>query len=91
MRHAAIRFAAVFLLAASLGLATPCLSADLNITAPDVSGTPGSLVDIPLTVTPSPAGLGILSLDFRLALNPAVVFSSSSLPDGFLQAWARRS
>lgn len=74
-------FAALFL------AASPALAADLNFTLPNVSGRPGSLVDVPITVSPSPNGLGILAINFRLAFNPSVVFTSYSLADGFLQTW----
>jgi hypothetical protein len=66
---------------------TPGRAADLNVTLPNVTGYPGSLVNVPIVASPGPAGLGILSIDFRLTLDPVVVNSSASLADGFLQFW----
>jgi hypothetical protein len=62
-------------------------AADLTVTLPSVSSSPGGLVDIPIVVSASPAGRGIVSIDFRLTLDPAVAFGSNSKPDGFLQTW----
>ncbi len=86
LRPFPLRRAAAWL---AFGLAAPlvCAAADLNVTLPNVSGPPGTQVTIPITVSPAPAGLGILSIDMRLAFNPAVVAYSSSQADGFLQFW----
>lgn len=82
-----MRFALALIACACLAGARIARGADLNVTLPNVSGIPGSLVDVPITVSPSPTGLGILSIDFRLTLDPAVVFGSLSEPDGWLQSW----
>ena len=87
MHPVAFRLALAVLATAFLAGARPGSAADLNLTLPSVSGIPGSLVDVPIQATPGPAGLGILSIDFRLALDPAVAFGSNSKPDGFLQNW----
>jgi len=62
-------------------------AADLTVTLPTVTATPGSTVQIPIEVSPNPSAFGVYSLDFRIDLDPAVIQSSSSLPDGFLQFW----
>ena len=81
----------VVALAAGLALADESLgvtaAAALQITLPTLIAVPGSIVDIPIDATPGPQGLGIFSVDFRLTLDPAVIQSSQSLADGFLQTW----
>ncbi len=89
MRAALARVLPPTLLALAIlaALAPTGVAADLNVTLPVVTGTPGQLVDVPITVSPGPAGFGILSIDFRLTLDPTVAFTSDSKPDGFLQTW----
>jgi hypothetical protein len=67
--------------------ASPALAADITVTLPNVNASPGSLVDIPIQATPGPAGFNILSIDFRLTLDPAVIDDSFSKADGYLQSW----
>lgn len=83
MRH--MRFVSSLL--ASLLLAGTAAAADLTVTLPTVTATPGSTVQIPIEVSPNPSGFGVYSLDFRIDLDPTVIQSSSSQPDGFLQFW----
>jgi hypothetical protein len=74
-----------FLIAAVI--ATRAAAADFTVTLPNVSGTPGQLVDIPIQMSAGPAGYNILSIDFRLTLDPAFTSNSMSKPDGFLNSW----
>lgn len=67
--------------------ATAAHAADLTVTLPTITAPPGAVVSVPIDVSPNPTPFGIYSLDFRINLNPAVVQSSSSLSDGFLQFW----
>jgi len=87
MRTDLVRSVALSLLAAVCLVAARPASAQITVTLPDVSCVPGDVVNVPITASPSPLGQGILSIDFRLSLNPAVVFGSVSEPDGFLQGW----
>jgi hypothetical protein len=84
MRPVPFGLACVLLAAA---IAVPAAAADFTITLPNVSGSPGSLVDIPIQMSAGPAGYDILSIDFRLALDPAFTASPGSKPDGFLGFW----
>ncbi len=83
MRHMRIAFS----LLAGLALVSRAGAADLTVTLPTVTATPGSTVQIPIEVSPNPSGFGVYSLDFRIDLDPAVIQTSSSQPDGFLQFW----
>ena len=68
-------------------LAASPAAADVQVTLPVIIAAPGATVDIPISVSPGPAGLGILSIDYHLTLDPAVVASSSVQPNGFIQFW----
>ena len=83
MRHMRI----LLCLLGGLALASGARAADLTVTLPTVTATPGSTVQIPIDVSPNPSAFGVYSLDFRIDLDPAVIQSSSSQPDGFLQFW----
>lgn len=76
-------------LSLALGLATfsPCQAADVTVSLPVVSGAPGTLVSVPITTSPALAGLGVFAVDFRLTLDPAVVFGSAAGSDGTIQNW----
>jgi len=69
------------------GIAAGARAADLQVTLPTFTAPPGATVLVPINVSPAPNGLGILSIDLRLTLDPAVIQSSQSLSDGFLQTW----
>jgi hypothetical protein len=71
-----------------LGLPVPrATAADLQITLPTITAPPGATVSVPLQLTPSPAGLGIQSIEYRIDFAPGVIQSSATLPDGWIQAW----
>lgn len=75
----AIAFAWVFARAVS--------AATFSATLPTVTAAPGTVVQVPITVTPAPAGLGVFSIDYRVTFDPAAIQSSQSVADGFLQSW----
>ena len=60
---------------------------DLQVVLPTLTTTPGGTVNVPINVSLDPARFGIESVDFRLTLDPAVIQTSQSLADGFLQTW----
>jgi hypothetical protein len=86
-RPCSCRAAALAVLAALACAAAPARAADISVSLPNVSGVPGGLVDVPISVSPGPSGFNILSIDFRLALDPVVIAASQSQPDGFVQYW----
>ena len=84
----ACRRSLAWILVAGVSLdAAAARAADLQIVLPSVTVTPGSNVTIPIDVSVNPTGMGIVSLDFRMPLDPSVVQSSASLPEGFSQYW----
>ena len=85
MHRLSLRTALV--LALGLAVVSPCVAADVTVTLPAVSGAPGTLVSIPITTSPALAGLGVLSVDFRLTLDPAVATASQAGTDGTIQNW----
>ncbi len=74
-------------LALVLAAATPCAATIVTVSLPAVSGAPGTLVSVPITTSPALAGLGVLSVDFRLTLDPAVAMASQAGTDGTIQMW----
>lgn len=62
-------------------------AADLQVSLPTVTGPPGATVFVPITVSPSAGGFGVVAVDFVLPLNASVLSASASRPDGFLQTW----
>lgn len=62
-------------------------AADLHVNLPALVAGPGSTVVIPIDVSANPTGLGIVSVEYRLPLDPAVIATSKSLTDGFIQFW----
>ena len=61
MRHMRI----LLCLLGGLALASGARAADLTVTLPTVTATPGSTVQIPIDVSPNPSAFGVYSLDFR--------------------------
>lgn len=58
----------------------------VNVTS--VTAAPGATVDVPVTVSPGPEGLGILGIQLRMELGAAVVQSSSFVSSsGWLWWW----
>lgn len=82
-------FARTALAALGLGIVTAAAASatTIQINLPTFTVAPGMTVDIPLTGSLAPAGLGIYSIDMRMPLDPAVVQSSQMLSDGYLQTW----
>jgi hypothetical protein len=74
-------------LVATCGLTGAARAADMQLTLPALVAAPGSTVVVHLDVTPAPTGFNVLSLDFSMPLNPAVIQGASVLSDGFLQFW----
>lgn len=77
----------------SVAIALACLltfpagAAQIQFTLPTVTASPGATVVIPVESNPAPAGLGILSVEFRINFTPGVIQSSVSRPDGWVQSW----
>lgn len=68
-------------------LPVPAGAAQIQLTLPTVTASPGATVVIPIESNPAPAGLGILSAEFRIVFTPGVIQSSFSRPDGWIQSW----
>ncbi len=77
----------MFAVTAALAFALPAAAAGLTVILPTVDALPGTQVTVPIVVTPAPAGHGIVSIDYRLTFDPAVISASSAAADGFLQTW----
>lgn len=77
-----------FLALALLAGAAPARGADLEATVATVTAQPGSVVDVPITVTPTPGAFGVLGVQLRLNLGASVVQSSSFVSgDGWIWWW----
>ena len=78
-------------IAGVIGLAclvsSPAGGAQIQLTLPTVTAVPGGTVVVPIESSPAPAGLGILSVEFRMVFTPGVIQSSLSRPDGWIQSW----
>ncbi len=81
------RFAGAALLALALGGASPAAAVPITVSIPVKDVAPGGTVDVPITASVAPTGLGIYSVDFRIPLDPAIVQSATVLNDGMLQPW----
>lgn len=82
------RRALVLALALVVSHAAGARAADLEATVGTVTVQPGNTVDVPITVTPSPAAFGVLGIQLRLNLGASVVQSSSFVAsDGWLWWW----
>ncbi len=80
------RFLAAFALATALStLAAPATrAATVSVQLPTVTVAPGATIDLPIATNPSPAGLGISAVDYRVAYAANVVQSVQVLNDGWL-------
>lgn len=81
-RLAGAALAVLALCAATLAAAVP-----VTISMPVKDVAPGGTVDVPITASVAPTGLGIYSVDFRIPLDPTIVQSATVLNDGMLQPW----
>lgn len=87
LRRALPRIASVAFAVLALGGASPAAALPITVSIPAVDVAPGATVDVPITASSAPTGLGIYAVDFRIPLNPAIVQSASVLNDGMLQPW----
>lgn len=67
--------------------ATFAWAVPITVSMPVLDVPPGGTVDVPITASVAPTGLGIYSVDFRLPLDPTIVQSATVLNDGMLQPW----
>lgn len=81
-RLTGVTLVALALCGASLAPALP-----ITVSMPVKDVAPGGTVDVPITASVAPTGLGIYSVDFRIPLDPAIVQSATVLNDGMLQPW----
>ena len=72
------------ILLASALLVGPRVNAAINVSLPTVTAAPGATVDLPITTTPAPAGLGIQSVDYQIGFAANIVQSVQVLGDGWL-------
>ncbi len=84
VRLASAALPALFALAL---MARPALGADLHVTLPNITAAPGGTIQVAFDLSANPTGLGIVSMEYVLPLNPVVIASSQSQSDGFLQFW----
>lgn len=77
--------AACALASALTTLAAPATrAATVSVQLPTVTVAPGATIDVPIATNPSPAGLGISAVDYRVAYAANVVQSVQVLNDGWL-------
>ncbi len=74
-------------LMAALCLAGTARAADLQVSIPTVTAPPGATVIVPISVSPSAAGFGLVAMDFVLPLDANVLSACVSRPDGMLNTW----
>jgi hypothetical protein len=75
------------MVAAALIAAAPSRGADVTGAMPTVVAQPGATVDLPITISPSLAGLNVFAIELRVPLDPANIASASWQPTGVVQAW----
>ncbi|MBI5171026.1 MAG: hypothetical protein HZA61_16190 [Candidatus Eisenbacteria bacterium] len=81
------RLAVAAFVVLTLGVAPLAEAVPVTISMPIQDAAPGATVDVPVTASVAPTGLGIFSVDFRIPLDPSVVQSVTVLNDGMLQPW----
>ena len=82
------RFAGIALAIALAGpYSSPAGAAQIQFTLPTVTAVPGATVVIPIESNTAPAGLGILSVEFRINFTPGIIQAALSRPDGWIQSW----
>lgn len=87
IRHGMMKQAVRLAFACLVPAPAVVLAADLHVTLPVVTVAPGGTVEIPIDALPSPSGLGIQAIEYRLVLGASVVQGAQVLNDGFLWTW----
>lgn len=77
----------VLLVAVLLAVARPAAAADVNVTLPTVTATPGATVLVPIDLDRSLAPFGVEAIQYTLPIDPAVVSAVTPLPEGLIWNW----
>jgi hypothetical protein len=80
------RFAAPALIAA-LALAPIARAADVTATLPVVTGAPGAIVPVPITLSTGLAPFGVMSIQLKMPINPTYVSNAHWNSTGLVTTW----
>jgi len=87
MRPHPDRILAASVLGAALIAGHPASATTVTVTLPTVTASPGTSVNVPITLSQSLVGLGVQSIQFHLPFDPAKVTGASETGTGVVDTW----
>jgi len=81
------RIVAVFGLALLLATYSPAAAVPVGVSIPTATAPPGGITLVSIELDRDLVGLGVIAIDYRLALDPAVISAASFVNDGLVLTW----